>query len=709
LNELKGALRWLFLRVEAGLGAVFGPRLNPIVQLGTLGWFLFWIVTASGIYVYVFFDTGVTQAWESLDRLSREQWYLGGLMRSLHRYASDALVGVVLIHLLREFALDRMRGNRWFPWVTGVPLLWFMYACGITGYWLVWDELAQYVAIATTEWIDSIGIFAEPIARNFLDSERLSGRFFTLMVYMHIALPLLMLLFMWIHIQRHAHARVNPPRALAVGTLAALVGLSFAWPALSQPPADLDRVPFVFGFDWFYLAVYSLLERMDGATLWLVLAGGSALLTVLPWLPPLRKPPPARVDLANCNGCSRCFADCPFGAINMVQRSDGLAFEQEARVDPNLCMSCGICVGACPTATPFRRAGALSAGIELPDRSVAGLREEVAAAASKLTGPARVLVIGCSHDAGSRALADGETAVVGLPCVGMLPPSFLDFVLARHHVDGVLLSGCAAHDCYERLGDQWVEQRIANERDPNLRARVPRERIAVAWNNPAQGRRLRESLAQFREQLRRLGPVAAMTATTAVAGQRPAAWRARLRELAPPLRWSGQGVAYAALMACVGYFATQPAYTYLARDQALLKLSFSHAGQPLKPCRRYTHEELTSTPFSERKATSCERGRWPVYVELDLDGRPVYRGTHQPAGLWDDGPSAVYARFEVPAGRHRLDARLRDDGAKSGFTFAASRTVELEPGENFVVDFRAAEGGFTFGVPGQGGTGQEAR
>jgi len=718
LKALKGALRWLFLRIEAGLGAVFGPRLNPIVQLGTLGWFLFWIITASGIYVYVFFDTGVTQAWESLDRLSREQWYLGGLMRSLHRYASDALVAVVIVHLLREFALDRMRGNRWFPWVTGVPLLWFMYACGITGYWMVWDQLAQYVAIATTEWIDSIGIFAEPIARNFLDSERLSGRFFTLVIYMHIALPLLMLLFMWVHISRHAHARVNPPRALALGTLGALVALSFAWPAMSQAPANLDRVPFTLGFDWFYLTVYPLLERVDGATLWLLLVAGSVLLVLLPWLPPLRKAPPARVDLANCNGCSRCFADCPFGAIDMVQRSDGLAFEQEARVDADLCMSCGICVGACPTATPFRRAGPLSAGIELPDRSVAALRNQVVAATATLTGTARVLVVGCAHDAGSAALEDGETAVVGLPCVGMLPPSFLDFVLARHHADGVLLSGCSAHDCYERLGDQWVEQRIANQRDPNLRARVPRERIGVAWQNPVQDGRLRESLVQFREQLRRAAPlrrssVSSTTRTTEGTTEEatrtpPAAWRARLGELPAPLRWAGQGVAYAAVLIGVGVFATQPAYTYLAADSALLKLSFSHAGRPLKPCRRYSHEELTNTPFSERKATSCERGRWPVYVELDLDGRPIYRGTHEPAGLWNDGPSAVYARFEVPAGRHRLEARLRDDGAPSGFKFVAERTVELRPGENFVVDFRAAEGGFTFGLPAQESAGREA-
>ena len=697
MKLLKSGLRWIILRVEAAFGVVFGPRLNPITQLGTLGWFLFWIVTASGIYVYVFFDTGVTQAWESLERLSREQWFAGGLMRSLHRYASDALVIVVLLHALREFALDRMRGNRWFPWLTGVPLLWFMYACGITGYWLVWDQLAQYVAVATSEWLDTIGIFAEPIARNFLDSDRLSGRFFTLMVYMHIALPLLMLLLMWIHIQRHAHARVNPPRALAIGTLGALVALSLVWPAVSQPPADLDRAPMRLGFDWLYLTVYPLLDHVAGSTLWLVLVGGSVLLAALPWLPPLRKPPAARVDLANCNGCARCFADCPFGAITMTQRSDGLAYEQEARVDADLCMSCGICVGACPTATPFRRVGALSAGIELPQLEVSALREQVVAATAALTGSPRVLVVRCAHDAGADTLTDPGTTVVSLPCVGMLPPPFLDFALARGHADGVLVSGCAAHDCYERLGDQWVEQRIAGLRDPHLRARVSRQRIAVAWNNPTQGKRLHEALARFRDELRALGD---SRGETKPADAQSPAWRARLREPAPPLRWSGQALAYALLAAMIGFLATRPAYTYLPEEHALLKLSFSHAGQPLKPCRRYSHEEMLNTPFSERRATSCERGRWPVYVEFDVDGRPMYRGRHDPAGLWDDGPSSVYARFELPAGRHRIDARLRDDGSTSGFNYQSSATVDLKPGQNFVVDFRAQEGGFVFGRAG---------
>jgi ferredoxin/coenzyme F420-reducing hydrogenase delta subunit len=597
--------------------------------------------------------------------------------------------------------MDRMRGNRWFPWVTGVPLLWFLYACGITGYWLVWDQLAQYVAIATTEWLDSIGIFAEPIARNFLDSSHLSGRFFTLMAYIHIAVPLIMLLFMWVHIQRHAHARVNPPRRLGLAVLGALVALALVVPAMSQAPADLGRAPFEVGFDWFYLTAYPLLDVVSGRTLWAALVGGSVLLTLLPWLPPLRKAPPAVVHLDNCNGCGRCFADCPFGAITMVGRTDGAEFDQEARVDPDLCMSCGICVGACPTATPFRRASALVPGIELPAEPIAALRDRVVAATGPLQGNDRVVVFRCAHAGNLDTLAEPGVAVVPMPCVAMLPPSFIDLVISRKHADGVLIAGCAAEDCFERLGNRWTDERIANQRDPHLRDRVNRDRVAVSWASPVQRHRTRETLSQFRQHLRAV-------AATVHPGRTGVAWRAQLSQLAVPLRAVGAAVLLGAVALLIGWFATRPAYAYLDRDQALLKLSFSHAAQPLKPCRHYSPRELAQLPFNQRRATTCERGRWPVYLELDLDGQPVHRGTHQPAGLWDDGPSTVYASFRVPAGQHRLEVRLRDSGRATGFDYASAATVSLTPGQNFVIDFRGAEGGFEFGrAPAHGPATQE--
>ena len=503
MAPLKRLLRLLFARAEAIFEWAFGQQNNPLTSLGPLGWYFFWIVAGSGIYLYIFFDTGITDAYASVESITRDQWYAGGIMRSLHRYASDALVVIVFLHILREFSLDRLRGKRFFAWLTGVPTLWFIYVCGITGYWLVWDRLAQLIAIATTEWLDTLPIFGQPIANNFLNSTTLGGRFFTLMVFMHIFAPLFMLLLMWVHIQRHARARVNPSRPLAIGTALMLVALALAYPATSQGPANLDVVPANVNLDWFYLVAYPLLDVIPGGQLWLILVVGTIILALLPWVPPRKPEAAAVVSLDNCNGCARCFDDCPYSAITMEPRSDGLAYATEAVVNTANCMSCGICAGACPTATPFRRASAVVPGIELPGHSIAELRELTLEAAAHLSGESRVLVYTCDH-AGTEMLTAGSTRVVPMPCIAMLPPSFIDFALSRGLADGVLLAGCAEGDCYYRLGDLWTRQRMAGERDPYLRNRVPRERLSQSWLPEGANKRRQAHVAEFKASLAKL-------------------------------------------------------------------------------------------------------------------------------------------------------------------------------------------------------------
>jgi ferredoxin/coenzyme F420-reducing hydrogenase delta subunit len=497
---VKHALYMLFDKSERVFIYAFGQRHNPFTWLGSFGWFFYWITAATGIYLYIFFDTGIVDAYASVEYMTNEQWYAAGVMRSLHRYASDALVVVVVLHLLREFGMDRLRGKHFFAWLTGVPLLAFIYICGISGYWLVWDKLAQYIAIATSEWLDSLPFFAEPIANNFLNSATLGGRFFTLMVFIHIFAPLFMLLLMWIHVQRHSSPRVNPPRPLAVGTLVALVVLSLVYPAVSQGPADLDTVPATVNLDWFYLAGYPLLDVVPGGQLWLYLVAGFVVLGLLPWVPPEKTLPEARVNLANCNGCERCFDDCPFGALTMVPRSDGRAYDLEPRVNVNNCTSCGICAGSCPTSTPFRRAKPIEPGIELPHRTIGELREQIMVPWSSANGSPRVLVFSCDHSNAERLSAD-DVRVVKLPCIGMLPPSFVDFVLARNLADGVMIAGCAENDCFHRLGNEWTAQRMQRQRDPRLRQRVPEERLQTVWL-PALASGRRKALTEaFKKQL----------------------------------------------------------------------------------------------------------------------------------------------------------------------------------------------------------------
>ena len=501
VTRLRSFAKAAFEYADKVFERAFTPAWNPLCHLGTLGWFFYWIVIVSGIYLYIFFDTGIHQAYASLETITNAQWYAGGVMRSLHRYASDALIIVMMLHMTREFVMGRYQGARWFTWFTGVPLLWLVFACGISGYWMVWDVLSQYIAVASTEWLDSLGIFGQSIARNFLDNETLSGRFFTLMVFIHIAVPLFTLLVMWIHIQRQRNARVNPPVGLAAGTLGALLVLSLVRPAVSQAPANLDKVPSVIDLDWFYLIAYPLLDSVSGRTMWIVAAAGTMLLALVPWLLPTRRRPTARVNLDNCNGCGRCVNDCPFSAVSLEPRTDEARFSHQAVVSANLCTSCGICVGACPTATPYRRRSELIPGIDLPDFGIQALRDDTLAATANLGGNARVVVYGCAHGADLAQLRAPDVAAIALPCVAMLPPSFIDFLITRHHVDGVFLAGCSDGNCHYRLGIDWTRQRLAGERDPYLRDRVPRERIATAWTGITGAASLQRQLHEFQEQL----------------------------------------------------------------------------------------------------------------------------------------------------------------------------------------------------------------
>ena len=66
------------------------------------------------------------------------------------------------------------------------------------------------------------------------------------------------------------------------------------------------------------------------------------------WTRPRPEARPAKsvVNERACTGCEQCMLDCPFDAITMVERTDGRA-GMVARVNPDRCVSCGICIGSC--------------------------------------------------------------------------------------------------------------------------------------------------------------------------------------------------------------------------------------------------------------------------------------------------------------------------------------------------------------------------
>jgi ferredoxin len=181
-----------------------------------------------------------------------------------------------------------------------------------------------------------------------------------------------------------------------------------------------------------------------------LLLGTTLLLLLLPNFP---KPGivAARVDPANCNGCGRCVADCPYDAVRL---------ETKAVVLAERCAACGICAGACPSSTPFRSIRELVSGIELPELTTHELREKLKAAL-----PASTVTFCCDRNPVAGAIA--------LRCLAMLPPAFVEYAL-RKGAQTVRAVGC--EQCAYRLGMTLCDERFAGSREPHLRASVQFER-----------------------------------------------------------------------------------------------------------------------------------------------------------------------------------------------------------------------------------------
>ena len=88
--------------------------------------------------------------------------------------------------------------------------------------------------------------------------------------------------------------------------------------------------------------------------------------------------------------------------------------------------------------------------------------------------------------------------------------------------------------------------------------------------------------------------------------------------------------------------------------------------------------------------------RRAIYVELDVDGRNVYRADLPPTGIAGDGPSRVYQRFTMPAGKYDVAVRMRDTARADGFDHERRETVQFAPSQLLVIDYRPESGEFIF-------------
>lgn len=651
-----------FLWVDRQLARALPSWLNPAAHTGALANACLLVATASGILLLFWYSPSVHGAHASVRAMDQAPW-TSGLVRSLHRYSADLAVLFALWHAARLLLARRTSGPRARAWLTGVLALGTLGFLGWTGYWLVWDQRAQLVAQTTARLMDPLPVFTEPLSRSFLVDERVNSLLFFVVFFIHLLVPMVAVLLLWLHVTRLARPRFLPPRALWVALVGVLLALSLGFSAQSAGPARMQVSPESLSLDAWYLLPLYLTGKVGVGVLWGVSLGVAALLFAVPRLLSRgRRAPVAEVHPEACNGCTLCFEDCPYEAITMVPREDGSRFSLVAKVDPAACVGCGICAGSC-----------VPGGIGVPQLPVIETRKRMDrwVADALATGEAPMLALVCASASGARLTVDPQTGVcpqlpghrvLAVPCAASVQTLTLERALKRGAA-GVALVGCGPTECTYREGGLWMQARLAGQREPKLRA----DKVEAGRIRFLQADRLRE--------------------LSAVLGEAPRVVTGRAR---PVL----SGIAVALLLA--GITAAWSVAPYRAvPPPAELVVSFRHPGQRSEGCRKPSEAELAALPPHMRRPEICERSRAPVRLRITVDGEGRLERTYPGRGLQGDGNSVGIERLPVPPGEHLVRVELGDSPDPDAWGFDDTRTMRFSEGQSVVVLFDRT-GGFSW-------------
>lgn len=635
----------------------YSSAFNPLYRTGTLAALFLTIALVSGVYLLVVYD--IARPYDSVLAIQQDAW-LGRWLRALHRYVSDAAVVAVVLHVLRVVVQRKTWGPRVLAWVTGVLLVGMMLLSAVTGFVLVWDRFGQALAVVGANMLRILPLFSEAPDRAFVGDAPMPPQFFFMNLFLHVAVPLGMVAFLWLHTARLARAAWFPERRVTIGAVIGFVALAVMWPAPLPAPADLLALPGRGPTDWFYAfwLPFASATPTTGLVVAIVL---TTLLLGVPWM--LR---PSRPDLLTpsvsdpelCEGCEQCFNDCPYDAIAMVAGAHPAVHPLRAEVQADRCTSCGLCAASCA-----------SLAIGPPGRTA---RDQLAAArhlvASHAEATRRTLLIVCQNNGGladrlRHAFAgERQLAWFSVDCVGSLHPGTVSYL--GGHFGGTVIVACPAQNCVHRHGASLAEARILGDRRPTVPGRIAKLPVRL----------LHASRAEWEHV------VAAVDALEGDDTGRASTRRRSGGRRAVALAFS------AGMLALVATGSRWP--QGVDADHAVLRLGWRLAGQVREHCRDLTAEELAAHPVHMRRSRECVSETLAYDLTAVVDGQTIARKRVGPAGLRGDRPLSVEEEYAVRPGDHAVAVTFGPEaGANRSTVLTFEGTIRFERGRVVLITY----------------------
>ena len=89
----------------------------------------------------------------------------GWLIRSIHSWSANLMIGAAMIHMFSTFLLKSYRQPREVTWLTGMALLGLALAFGFSGYLLPWNQLAFFATKVGTDIVGDLPVIGRRTSR----------------------------------------------------------------------------------------------------------------------------------------------------------------------------------------------------------------------------------------------------------------------------------------------------------------------------------------------------------------------------------------------------------------------------------------------------------------------------------------------------------------------------------------------------------------
>ncbi len=192
----------LFLHIHPVKITRHALRFNYTFGLGLISAFLFLILIFTGVWLMFYYYPSATDAYYRMLDL-RSTVTFGFVLRNVHKWAAEAMVVFVILHMARVFFTGAYKPPREFNWVIGVFLLLLTLGLSFTGYLLPWDQLAFWAITVGTAIAGYAPVVGEPIRQFLLGGDSVGQESLIRFYVLHVViLPGLMIILLAVHFWR---------------------------------------------------------------------------------------------------------------------------------------------------------------------------------------------------------------------------------------------------------------------------------------------------------------------------------------------------------------------------------------------------------------------------------------------------------------------------------------------------------------------------